>query len=175
MLVGRQDALTPVDLSQEIAAAIPGAKLEIVEDCGHLSTMEQPDAVNRALRAWLQRDVIPGSAIARSWDPGATTARRDDGLGPGSSLALPAGDDGIYSSCSQRAETPPMTPPRMGATQNSHSWLKAAVPPNIALPRLRAGLTEALEIGMAMMWMAASVAPTAIGANPAGRGGWSRP
>lgn len=53
VLVGREDALTPVELSQEIAAGIPGAKLEIVPDCGHLSTMERPEAVNRALRSWL--------------------------------------------------------------------------------------------------------------------------
>lgn len=53
VLVGREDALTPLELSQEIAAGIPGAKLEIVPDCGHLSTMEQPEAVTRALRAWL--------------------------------------------------------------------------------------------------------------------------
>jgi pimeloyl-ACP methyl ester carboxylesterase len=52
-LVGRQDTLTPLELSEEIAAAIPGAQLKIIEDCGHLSTLEQPDAVNRALRAWL--------------------------------------------------------------------------------------------------------------------------
>ena len=53
VLVGREDDLTPVDLAQEIAAGIPGARLEIVPDCGHLSTMERPEAVNRALRAWL--------------------------------------------------------------------------------------------------------------------------
>ena len=53
VLVGREDALTPPELSREIAAGIPGAKLEIIADCGHLSTMEQPAAVNRALRAWL--------------------------------------------------------------------------------------------------------------------------
>ena len=56
VLVGREDALTPVELSQEIAAGIPGAKLEIVPDCGHLSTMERPEAVNRALRAWLRNE-----------------------------------------------------------------------------------------------------------------------
>ena len=28
-------------------------KLEVIADCGHLSTMERPEAVNRALRAWL--------------------------------------------------------------------------------------------------------------------------
>jgi pimeloyl-ACP methyl ester carboxylesterase len=53
VLVGREDALTPVELAREIAAGIPGARLEIVPECGHLATMERPDAVNRALRAWL--------------------------------------------------------------------------------------------------------------------------
>ncbi len=53
VLVGREDALTPVEMAQEIVAGIPGARLEIIPDCGHLSTMERPEAVNRALRAWL--------------------------------------------------------------------------------------------------------------------------
>jgi pimeloyl-ACP methyl ester carboxylesterase len=53
VLVGQEDALTPVDIAQEIAVGIPGAQLEIIPDCGHLSTMERPEAVNRALRAWL--------------------------------------------------------------------------------------------------------------------------
>jgi pimeloyl-ACP methyl ester carboxylesterase len=53
VLVGREDALTPVELAQEIAGGIAGAKLEIIPDCGHLSTLERPEAVNRVLRAWL--------------------------------------------------------------------------------------------------------------------------
>ena len=53
-LVGRQDALTPVALHQEMAATIPGAALVIVEQCGHLSPLEQPQAVTAALRYWLQ-------------------------------------------------------------------------------------------------------------------------
>ena len=53
VLVGREDALTPPDLSREIADGIPGSRLEIVPDCGHLSTLERPQAVNDALRAWL--------------------------------------------------------------------------------------------------------------------------
>ena len=53
VVVGREDVLTPPDLSREIAAGIPGARLEIVSDCGHLSTMERPEAVNRLLRTWL--------------------------------------------------------------------------------------------------------------------------
>jgi pimeloyl-ACP methyl ester carboxylesterase len=53
VLVGEQDALTPVAMAREIAAGIQGAALEIVPECGHLSTMERPEAVNRALRTWL--------------------------------------------------------------------------------------------------------------------------
>lgn len=53
VLVGRQDALTPVEHAEEMAAAIPGARLEIVEHCGHMSTMEKPRTVSRALEAWL--------------------------------------------------------------------------------------------------------------------------
>jgi pimeloyl-ACP methyl ester carboxylesterase len=53
VLVGQDDALTPPDLAREIADGIPGARLEIIPDCGHLSTLERPEAVNRALRIWL--------------------------------------------------------------------------------------------------------------------------
>jgi pimeloyl-ACP methyl ester carboxylesterase len=53
VVVGREDALTPPALAEEIAAGIPGAKLEVIPDCGHLSTLERPEAVNRAMRAWL--------------------------------------------------------------------------------------------------------------------------
>jgi pimeloyl-ACP methyl ester carboxylesterase len=37
-----------------MATAIPNAWLQVVADCGHLSTMEQPDAVSAAMQAWLQ-------------------------------------------------------------------------------------------------------------------------
>jgi pimeloyl-ACP methyl ester carboxylesterase len=53
VVVGREDALTPPDLAHEIADSIPGAKLEVIPDCGHMSTLERPEAVNRALRTWL--------------------------------------------------------------------------------------------------------------------------
>jgi len=53
VLCGRQDALTPVALHQEMAAQIPGARLEIIEDCGHLSAMERPREVTAALQRWL--------------------------------------------------------------------------------------------------------------------------
>jgi len=53
VLCGRQDALTPLARHQEIAAGIRDAHLEIIEDCGHLSTLERPAEVNSALRRWL--------------------------------------------------------------------------------------------------------------------------
>jgi pimeloyl-ACP methyl ester carboxylesterase len=53
VLCGRQDALTPPARHEEIAAGIRGARLEVIEDCGHLSTLEKPDQVNAALRRWL--------------------------------------------------------------------------------------------------------------------------
>jgi len=53
VIVGRQDQGTPLAASEEIAAGIPGARLAIIEDCGHLSTIEQPQAVTALMRDWL--------------------------------------------------------------------------------------------------------------------------
>jgi len=53
VLCGRQDALTPLARHEEMAAGIKGARLEVIEDCGHLSTLEKPAEVNAALRRWL--------------------------------------------------------------------------------------------------------------------------
>jgi len=53
VLVGDGDLATPLELHQEIAAGIPGARLVIVPHCGHLSTIERPEAVNAALIEWL--------------------------------------------------------------------------------------------------------------------------
>ena len=53
VLCGRQDGPTSVECHQEIAAAIPGAKLTVIEDRGHLSPMERPEEVSAALSAWL--------------------------------------------------------------------------------------------------------------------------
>jgi pimeloyl-ACP methyl ester carboxylesterase len=55
VLCGRDDALTPLDRHKEIAAAIPGAQLVVIDGCGHLSTLEKPAEVNAALRTWLAR------------------------------------------------------------------------------------------------------------------------
>jgi len=53
VLVGAQDELTPPFLAEEMSAGISGARLVKIPDCGHLSTMEQPETVTRELVAWL--------------------------------------------------------------------------------------------------------------------------
>jgi pimeloyl-ACP methyl ester carboxylesterase len=53
VLCGRQDILTPPALHEEISALIPGSRLELIDDSGHLSTMEQPAAVTALMRCWL--------------------------------------------------------------------------------------------------------------------------
>lgn len=53
VLCGREDAITPLRLHQEMAKEIRGAMLVVIEECGHLSTLERPEPVNRALRDWL--------------------------------------------------------------------------------------------------------------------------
>jgi pimeloyl-ACP methyl ester carboxylesterase len=55
VVCGRDDAATPLFLSEEIAAAIKGSELVVVEQCGHLVTMEKPEETNAILRRWLSR------------------------------------------------------------------------------------------------------------------------
>ena len=54
VLVGADDAATPVRKSETIAATIPGARLEVIPDCGHSSSLEQPAAVTRVIREFLE-------------------------------------------------------------------------------------------------------------------------
>lgn len=53
VLCGREDALTPVNLHEEMAVAIPGADLVVLGAAGHFTPLERPSAVTAALRAWL--------------------------------------------------------------------------------------------------------------------------
>ncbi len=55
VLVGALDEATPPHLSEEIATGIAGATLVRVPDCGHLSTLERPEAVTDALVEWMRQ------------------------------------------------------------------------------------------------------------------------
>jgi len=55
VLCGREDAWSPPAQHEAMQAAIPNASLNIIEHCGHMCTMEQPQALNDALAAWMRR------------------------------------------------------------------------------------------------------------------------
>ena len=53
VIVGEEDELTPVDEAKKISDAIPGSTLVVIPSAGHLSNLEQPEAFNKALVAFL--------------------------------------------------------------------------------------------------------------------------
>ena len=54
VLSSDEDKTVPNSLSTEMADGIPGAKLVIIPDCGHLTPLEQPQATADALVEWLR-------------------------------------------------------------------------------------------------------------------------
>ena len=53
VLCGREDKVTPPELSQELADLIPGAQLAWLDQSGHMTPVEQPHEVAKAIRALL--------------------------------------------------------------------------------------------------------------------------
>jgi 3-oxoadipate enol-lactonase len=53
VVVGADDALTPPDLSKQMAAQIPKARLEVLPRSGHLPALEAPEAFNSVLSSFL--------------------------------------------------------------------------------------------------------------------------
>ena len=54
VIVGADDTLTTPEMCRELAAAIPGARLTVIPDAGHLSNIEQPAAFNAAAIAFIR-------------------------------------------------------------------------------------------------------------------------
>jgi pimeloyl-ACP methyl ester carboxylesterase len=50
---GREDTATPLAEHERMRDCVPGARLEVFEQCGHLTTIEQPDVVTSLLTRWL--------------------------------------------------------------------------------------------------------------------------
>ncbi|MCI0521899.1 MAG: alpha/beta fold hydrolase [Chloroflexi bacterium] len=50
---GEEDALIPLAAAQAMQAQIPGARLAVIPQAGHLPNMEQPEIFNRAVREFL--------------------------------------------------------------------------------------------------------------------------
>ncbi len=55
MVVGAEDSITPPALSVELAALIPDAQMQVIAGAGHLANLEQPDAFNSLIDAFLER------------------------------------------------------------------------------------------------------------------------
>jgi pimeloyl-ACP methyl ester carboxylesterase len=53
VLCGRQDTWSTVEVHEQMAAMIPKSRLVVIEDCGHMSTMERPEEVTAAMKEWL--------------------------------------------------------------------------------------------------------------------------
>jgi pimeloyl-ACP methyl ester carboxylesterase len=53
LCAGDADTWRPVSLHEEMAALIPSSRLVVIEGSGHMLAMERPDAVTKAMRAWL--------------------------------------------------------------------------------------------------------------------------
>jgi pimeloyl-ACP methyl ester carboxylesterase len=54
LLCGREDSWATPAQHEAMHKLLPHAQLTIVEHCGHMCTMEQPQALSDALATWLQ-------------------------------------------------------------------------------------------------------------------------
>lgn len=57
VMAGAEDAGTPVEMTHEIHANLPGSQLVIIPEASHLSNVEQPVAFNAALSAFLEKHI----------------------------------------------------------------------------------------------------------------------
>jgi pimeloyl-ACP methyl ester carboxylesterase len=64
---GVEDGICPPELSREIAAAVPGAVLVIIERAGHYLTLDQPDTVSQLLRDWLAAPIPTHSRFLKEF------------------------------------------------------------------------------------------------------------
>jgi pimeloyl-ACP methyl ester carboxylesterase len=58
VLCGAHDALCPVKRHEFMSELIPGARLRVLENAGHLPTLEQPEETTQALREWMAQPVV---------------------------------------------------------------------------------------------------------------------
>jgi pimeloyl-ACP methyl ester carboxylesterase len=54
VIVGEHDVLTPPEDSHRIAEGVPNARLVSIDQAGHMSNLENPDAFNAALLEFLK-------------------------------------------------------------------------------------------------------------------------
>jgi pimeloyl-ACP methyl ester carboxylesterase len=69
IIAARDDVLSPLERHQEMRRLIPGSELLIIDDCAHLSPLEQPSQVSRAIKSAVR--VSPRPAAAGPGGPSA--------------------------------------------------------------------------------------------------------
>jgi len=80
---GVEDTWIPVDRAQRLGELIPKARLELIEEAGHLIQLDQPVALATTLHRWLQDQADSGrqrrlSAAAPEAPPAATDQLRHE-------------------------------------------------------------------------------------------------
>ncbi|MBG0821233.1 alpha/beta fold hydrolase [Planomonospora sp. ID91781] len=58
VIVGEEDGLSPPSDAEAMAEAVPDGRLTVIEKAGHLSAVEQPEAFNRAVAAFLRDRIL---------------------------------------------------------------------------------------------------------------------
>lgn len=58
VVCGEHDTLTPVKRHEFMASLVPQAELALIQEAGHFPTLEAPDAVIAALRAWMDQPML---------------------------------------------------------------------------------------------------------------------
>jgi pimeloyl-ACP methyl ester carboxylesterase len=53
VIAGQLDETTPVEMSEELAAGIPGAALTVISGCGHCPQLQRPSALLKAVSSFL--------------------------------------------------------------------------------------------------------------------------
>ena len=65
VLCGHEDSWAPVLRHREMSAAIPGSQFTDIPECGHMCTMERPEAVSAAMRSWFLSVIASEEARGR--------------------------------------------------------------------------------------------------------------
>jgi len=58
LVAGGDDRVAPAEVMQRMAQKIPGAEFVLLDGCGHLGPMDQPDPFNEALAQFLERHML---------------------------------------------------------------------------------------------------------------------
>jgi len=66
VVAGRQDRVEPIEvLESHVLAEIPGARIEVIDECGHLIPLEKPDVLSDRIAAFVDTVITARPAVNR--------------------------------------------------------------------------------------------------------------